>query len=197
MDNTRRALLRSWLTKAASDLKSAHVLGSVDDAPLDTAIYHCQQTAEKAVKAFLVSKELSPEKTHDIRRLTIEAAGHEPRFNEMMELAVSLTPYAWEFRYPDDLADTYPTREEFDEALQHAQAIFDFVLSPCSRRRRGRENHRRRLPMRRGFRPPGGGREGACAAKGRRPALREQPMPIRGEGRGDLRECVINKVVGL
>ena len=136
MDDTRRALLRSWLTKAASDLKSARVLGSVDDAPLDTAIYHCQQTAEKAVKAFLVSKELSPEKTHDIRRLTIEAAGHEPRFNEMMELAVSLTPYAWEFRYPDDLADTYPTREEFDEALQHAQAIFDFVLSPLPKEAR-------------------------------------------------------------
>ena len=67
MDDTRRALLRSWLTKAASDLKSARVLGSADDAPLDTAIYHCQQTAEKAVKAFLVFKELSPEKTHDIR----------------------------------------------------------------------------------------------------------------------------------
>ena len=81
------------------------------------------------MKAFLVSKELSPEKTHDIRRLTIEAAAHEPRFNEMMELAISLTPYAWEFRYPDDLADTYPTREEFDEALQHAQSIYDFVLT--------------------------------------------------------------------
>ena len=46
-----------------------------------------------------------------------------------MDMAVSLTPYAWEFRYPDDLAETYPTREEFDEALQHAQAIFDFVLN--------------------------------------------------------------------
>ena len=98
MDDTRRALLRSWLTKAASDLKSARVLGSAEDAPLDTAIYHCQQTAEKAVKAFLVSKELSPEKTHDIRRFTIEAATHEPRFNEVMELVASLTPYAWEFR---------------------------------------------------------------------------------------------------
>ena len=62
MDNTRRALLRSWLTKAASDLKSARVLGSVDDAPLDTAIYHCQQTAEKAVKAFLVPRNSHPRK---------------------------------------------------------------------------------------------------------------------------------------
>ena len=129
MDDTRKELLRSWLTKAASDLRSARVLGSADDAPLDTAIYHCQQTAEKAVKAFLVSKEISPQKTHDIRKLTLEAAVHEPRFNEVMDMAVSLTPYAWEFRYPDDLAETYPTREEFDEALQHAQAIYDFVLS--------------------------------------------------------------------
>ena len=129
MDDTRRQLLRSWLTKAASDLRSARVLGSADDAPLDTAIYHCQQTAEKAVKAFLVSKEISPEKTHDIRKLTLEAAIHEPRFNEVMDMAVALTPYAWEFRYPDDLAETYPTREEFDEALQHAQAIYDFVLN--------------------------------------------------------------------
>ena len=129
MADTRRELLRSWLTKAASDLRSARVLGSADDAPLDTAIYHCQQTAEKAVKAFLVSKEISPEKTHDIRKLTLEAAVHEPRFNEVMNMAVALTPYAWEFRYPDDLAETYPTREEFDEALQHAQAIYDFVLN--------------------------------------------------------------------
>jgi len=129
MDDTRKELLRSWLTKAASDLRSARVLGSADDAPLDTAIYHCQQTAEKAVKAFLVSREISPEKTHDIRKLTLEATVHEPRFNEVMDMAVSLTPYAWEFRYPDDLAETYPTREEFDEALQHAQTICDFVLN--------------------------------------------------------------------
>ena len=129
MDDTRKELLRSWLTKAASDLRSARVLGSADDAPLDTAIYHCQQTAEKAVKAFLVSKEISPEKTHDIRKLTLAAAAHEPSFLELLDMAAALTPYAWEFRYPDDLAETYPTREEFDEALKQAQAIYDFVLN--------------------------------------------------------------------
>ena len=94
MDDTRRELLRSWLIKAASDLRSARIPGSVHDAPLDTAIYHCQQTAEEAVKAFLVSKEISPEKTHDIRKLTLEAAAREPRFNEVMDMAVGLTPYA-------------------------------------------------------------------------------------------------------
>jgi HEPN domain-containing protein len=129
MGDTRGELLRSWLTKAASDLRTARILGSAEDAPLDTAIYHCQQVAEKAVKAFLVHCGITPEKTHDIRKLTLQAAGREPRFNELIDKAAALTPYAWEFRYPDDLAETYPTRYEFDQALQQAQAIYDFVLN--------------------------------------------------------------------
>jgi len=128
MDDTSKALLRSWLTKAGSDLKSASVLGSAEEAPLDVAIYHCQQAAEKAVKAYLVFRGVTPEKTHDIRKLAVQASGFEARFNEFITLAAVLTPYAWEFRYPDDLAETYPTREEFDEALQHARTIYDFVL---------------------------------------------------------------------
>ena len=129
MDDTRIKLLRSWLTKAENDLKSARILGSTEDALLDIAIYHCQQTAEKAVKAFLVHRGILPEKTHDIRNLTLKAAEHEPRFNELIPFAAALTPYAWEFRYPDDLAETYPTREEFDEALRQAEAVYDFVLN--------------------------------------------------------------------
>jgi HEPN domain-containing protein len=129
MDDTRTKLLRSWLTKALNDLKSARVLGSTEGAPLDTAIYHCQQTAEKSVKAFLVSRGITPEKTHDIRSLVLKAVEHEPRFNELIDLGAALTPYAWEFRYPDDLAETYPTREEFDEALQQAETVYDFVLN--------------------------------------------------------------------
>jgi HEPN domain-containing protein len=129
MDDTRRQLVRSWLTKAASDLKSARVLGMAQEPPLDTAIYHCQQTAEKAVKAFLVSRGITPEKTHDVRKLTVQASRFEAGFNEFIDRAAVLTPYAWEFRYPDDLTETYPTPEEFDEAAQHAQAIYDFVLT--------------------------------------------------------------------
>jgi HEPN domain-containing protein len=129
MGDTNQELLRSWLTKAASDLRSAKVLGSAEDPTLDTAIYHCQQAAEKVVKAFLVHCGVTPEKTHDIRNLTIQAAAHEPRFNELLTFAAELTPYAWEFRYPDDLAETYPTREEFDQALHQAQTVYDFVLN--------------------------------------------------------------------
>lgn len=129
MDEGQRELLRSWLTKALNDLKSARVLGEAPEGPLDVAIYHCQQAAEKAVKAFLVLKGVTPEKTHDIRKLTVEASRFDPSFDELTAVASALTPYAWEFRYPDDLTETYPTREEFEEALRHAQTISDFVLA--------------------------------------------------------------------
>ncbi len=32
------------------------------------------------------------------------------------------------FRYPGGPHEPMPSREEFDEAIQHAQAIYDFVL---------------------------------------------------------------------
>lgn len=128
MGDVRQELLRSWLTKAGNDLRSAKLLGSADDELLDAAIYHCQQAAEKAVKAYLVGRGVTPEKTHDIRNLTIQAAVYEPRFNELVAKAAALTPYAWAFRYPNDLVETYPTRDEFEEALKQAQGICDFVL---------------------------------------------------------------------
>ena len=33
------------------------------------------------------------------------------------------------YRYPDEQGTLEPSRDEFDEALQHAQTIYDFVLS--------------------------------------------------------------------
>ena len=46
-----------------------------------------------------------------------------------MSKAAALTPYAWEFRYPNDLVETYPARDEFEEALKQAHDIRDFVLA--------------------------------------------------------------------
>lgn len=46
-------LAKGWLLKAASDLAAARacVAGAV---ALDVACFHCQQAAEKSVKAFLI-----------------------------------------------------------------------------------------------------------------------------------------------
>ncbi len=83
MDEARQELLHSWLIKAAHDLKGARILSTDPEGPLDLAIYHCQQAGEKSVKAFLVFRGLTPAKTHDIRRLAVEASALEPRFDQL------------------------------------------------------------------------------------------------------------------
>jgi HEPN domain-containing protein len=49
MTDAKAQLVQSWLTKAQHDLASARVLAASGPSLLDTAIYHCQQAAEKAV----------------------------------------------------------------------------------------------------------------------------------------------------
>jgi HEPN domain-containing protein len=129
MDDAAAKLTREWLTKAWHDLQNARIVSAAVDAPLDTAIYHCQQAAEKSVKGWLTASQTAFEKTHDVRRLMKLAAGVLPGFSQFSGAAEVLTPYVSAFRYPGLTADPMPTRAEFDAALQHAQAIYDFVLN--------------------------------------------------------------------
>ena len=127
MDEPQLRLPREWLTKAAHDLQNARIVSTVPDGPLDTAIYHCQQAAEKSLKAWLVFRNQPVERTHDLTRLVILAAGGDQRFLDWEEAANVLTPYASAFRYPGLTADPLPSRAEFDEALRLAEGLHVFI----------------------------------------------------------------------
>ena len=129
MDESTKELVRDWLTRANHDLRSARALASLAEPLLDTAIYHCQQTAEKSVKAWLQSKDDPFPKMHDIEDLVEKASDINPDFGRFAKAASVLTPYVSAFRYPGGFDEPMPSREEFDEALQHAQAFYDFVLN--------------------------------------------------------------------
>ena len=129
MDEALAKLTCEWLTKALHDLQTARITVNAADGPLDTAIYHCQQAGEKSVKAWLTSQIVAVERTHDLRRLIRQAAGALPEFAKFTGAAEILTPYASAFRYPGLTDDPMPSHEEFNAALQHAQSIYDFVLS--------------------------------------------------------------------
>jgi HEPN domain-containing protein len=129
MDEALAQLTREWLTKALHDLQTARITAQAADGPLDTAIYHCQQAAEKTVKGWLTAHNMAFEKTHDVRALIRQAAGVLPEFTHYTGAAEILTPYVSAFRYPGLTDQLMPTRAEFDEALQHAQSIYDFVLN--------------------------------------------------------------------
>lgn len=127
MSEAKRQLVQSWLTKAQHDLASARVLAASSEPLLDTAIYHGQQAAEKAVKGFLVFCDQEFERVHDVEVLIRAAVPHEASFSSWVEVGRRLTPYARIYRYPG--AFTEPSRAQFNEAMSSAEGLYNFVLS--------------------------------------------------------------------
>jgi len=118
-----------WMIKAWRDLEAARRVKDGQPPLLDVAVYHCQQAAEKAVKAFLVYHGKGYERTHDIEVLVDLASEVDPSFSSLADPADALTPYATRFRYPNATFAIEPQSAEFEEALQNAQTVYDFVLN--------------------------------------------------------------------
>lgn len=125
--DAKRALTRKWVMKARRDLLSAKKLARGKDSYLDTAIYHCQQTAEKVIKGWLVYHDLSFEKTHDLRLLVTMASEVEPKFTSWFDVAEQVSPYATAYRYPGETLE--PTEEEYQKAYKAASEFYQFVCS--------------------------------------------------------------------
>ena len=127
MTDAKAQLVYSWLTKAKRDLASARVLAANAPPLLDTAVYHCQQAAEKAIKAYLAFCDQEIERIHDIEVLIRSAISCDPQFTDWIDAGIELTPYAHLYRYPGRA--TEPSREQFDRAVSVAEGLYTFVVS--------------------------------------------------------------------
>lgn len=125
----KRDWIRLALGKATSELRAVRLIAGTADGPLDTAVFHCHQAAENAVKGYLGFADKPLQETHDIEQLVREAVTIEPSFAAIMSDAFLVKPYLDKFRYPSQNDPMEPTRAEFDEAFAAAQHIYDFVLS--------------------------------------------------------------------
>ena len=121
--------VKAWLVKAWRDLETARRAATGQPPFYDVAVYHCQQAAEKAVKAFLAHHGKACEKTHDIEVLVDLASELHASFSKLADAADVLTPYATRFRYPNATFAVEPEPTEYEEAVQYAQAVYDFVLN--------------------------------------------------------------------
>ena len=118
-------LEQEWLTKANHDLLSAKKL--FETGLYDTAIFHTQQCAEKALKGFLAFKNLPIQKTHDIALLKNFCSKVDISFDELLDAVVFLNTRDTQFCYPSE--EMEPTHEEITQAIIFAEKIFSFVKS--------------------------------------------------------------------
>ncbi len=123
MDPEHSHEIQQWLLKSQRDLAAARVL--FQHQLFDTTVYHCQQSAEKALKAYLVYQQVILQKTHNLVVLLESCIKFDADFEVLRDSAESLTPYATEFRYPGDIVE--PKQDDVEEALEMAVLVLDFV----------------------------------------------------------------------
>ena len=103
--------ITGWLNKAENDYQGAIVLSRRKKHPLpDLVCFHCQQAAEKYLKAFLIFHENSFPKTHDLLLLLTLSQKIEPQLALSREWLEILNPYSVQFRYPGDETTTEESR---------------------------------------------------------------------------------------
>lgn len=123
-------LVDKWIAIADKDLLTAELLLKSDVVVTETICYHCQQSVEKYLKAYLVKHQIEFSKTHNIMTLINICASQDVSFKNTLEHADILTDYAVEIRYPDDWYE--PTIDEANEAYSIAVEVKKFVLSMLS-----------------------------------------------------------------
>ncbi len=99
-DQLRATEAQAWLAKAVDDLACARLLAEAGHGA--NALYHCQQAAEKSLKAFLTWHDQPFRKTHNLLELGDACAAIDPTIAATSLGLHVLTDYAWKLRYPGD-----------------------------------------------------------------------------------------------
>ena len=90
-------------------------------------LYHCQQGAEKALKAYMVQNGFFPPKTHELQTLRIICQQWDAKYNSirLVNHCAFLDPFGIIVRYPKhniSLDSAHAAR-----GLQSSKRIYDFV----------------------------------------------------------------------
>jgi HEPN domain-containing protein len=88
---------REWARRAEKDLRAAELCAP--ELPAE-ALFHCQQAAEKYLKAYLTWARTPFRKTHELRELAAACIQIDPSLASILDAAEELSQYAWRFRYP-------------------------------------------------------------------------------------------------
>ena len=130
LDPEAESLLREWNEKADADLEVARWMAEAADNLRIREIvgFHCQQAAEKYLKALLTWYQTEFPKTHDIKRL-LQLAGDPVA--DSLGAAKWLTPFGVEIRYPGDTAEML--RGDESKAIEIASQVQQVVLAILAR----------------------------------------------------------------
>lgn len=114
-----------WFNIADKDLKRVRIMlgaGDIEDAQV-----HLQQTIEKYLKGYLLSKGWELQKTHNLVKLIDYAVEYEPSFEDFRELSEKATGYYMIDRYPFFIANEV-SEDEIKKGIEKVEELKDKIL---------------------------------------------------------------------
>ena len=125
-------LCREWLSFAETDLGIAqHLYDRYRPRPLEIVCYHCQQSAEKAIKAVIIAMGAQDgmPKPHDLSFLLNQIKNMTEIDERYYDYADTLTPYGVSVRYPSELEIE---DRHAETALRYASELLAWAKSICT-----------------------------------------------------------------
>jgi HEPN domain-containing protein/predicted nucleotidyltransferase len=119
-------LVAEWVQRAEGDYQDALQIIRRRKSPNPNSVcYHCQQCAEKYLKAFLLQHNIHFERTHNLEDLNELCIHADNSFFFIADWLTPLNPYATETRYPGRHIEI----EEAREAVAIIKKVRKFVRS--------------------------------------------------------------------
>ena len=113
-------IVKEWIDFASKDLESAkHLFNTMHPQPFEIICYHCQQSAEKIIKAIHISQNKPLVKTHDLGFLIDTINSPVPQ--EIIQDCDALNIYGIKARYPLMLDLNI---QHCEKALHNAEIFF-------------------------------------------------------------------------
>jgi HEPN domain-containing protein len=115
-----KPVTREWVGKAEDDFLAALDLARRRKQPVwDAVCFHCEQSAEKYLKARLHEAGMAVPKTHDLEAILNYLVPVEPLWVGLRPALQNLSDFAVDFRYPGNRA----TKVKARGALSDCKAI--------------------------------------------------------------------------
>ena len=107
------------MRKAESDFQLADAIARRTEPYYDEQCFHCQQSAEKYLKALLEELGLLVPRTHKLKDILVFLAPHHPSLISFGRGLTFLTQFAVEIRYPGDRS----SKRQAASALRWAEKV--------------------------------------------------------------------------
>jgi len=100
-------------------MQGARQLAAAKPTFYDLVCFHCQQAAEKYLKALLQENGLTVPRTHDLEDLLTLILSFDSSVSKLRRSLAALTPFAVDYRYPGETA----TKRDALSSLHRAERV--------------------------------------------------------------------------